>query len=137
ENAIAKGPQHIFDSLRRQRGERGVVVGRFDDDLMRAYAVHLVEHSFGLLVEIAFDDQRGELVRDDAHRPTGRIPLRRATVRAGPVGHDFWRRLALVAVTKGTKSSPLDLDGFTQKIAGTLGAIGGDDDPTTHNRVFS
>ena len=51
ENAVAEGPEHIFNALRRQRGQGGIVVGRLDDDLVRADAVHLVEHAFGLAVQ--------------------------------------------------------------------------------------
>src|SRR5205085_12223668 len=42
ENAVAEGPEDVFDPFGREGGEAGVVVGGLDDDLMRADAVHLV-----------------------------------------------------------------------------------------------
>ena len=50
ENAVAEGPEHVFDALGWELREGHVVVGRFDDDFVGADAVHLVEHAFGLLV---------------------------------------------------------------------------------------
>ena len=50
ENAIAKGPQNIFDTFRRQGCEVSIVVWRLDDHLVRADAIHAVKHAFGLPV---------------------------------------------------------------------------------------
>ena len=40
-----------------------------DDDLVGADAVHLVVDAVAALVQVAFDLQRGELVRHDADAP--------------------------------------------------------------------
>ena len=55
EDAIAEGPENVFDPFGGEGSEAGVVVGGLDDDLMRTDAVHLVKHAFGLAIELAFD----------------------------------------------------------------------------------
>ena len=55
ENAIPECPQDIFNSLRGQGGQIGIVIGRFDNDLMRPNPIHTVKHSFRLPVQIAFN----------------------------------------------------------------------------------
>ena len=40
EHAIAIRPQHLFDFAQLHVGERELVVGRFDNDLVRADPVH-------------------------------------------------------------------------------------------------
>ena len=72
EHALAERPQHALDGDDRQRGQRLRVLGRLDDHLVGADAVHLVEQPLALAVERALDLQRGELVRDDPHVPPGR-----------------------------------------------------------------
>ena len=59
------------------------MVGRFDDDFMGADAVHLVEHAFGLAVQVALNAQRRELVGNDANGPTRCVPLRAADRHSG------------------------------------------------------
>src|SRR5271154_116665 len=69
ENTIAEGPEHVFNSFRRKRREsRGVFRG-FDDDFVSADAVHLVEHAFGLLVQIALDAERRKFIGNDTDGP--------------------------------------------------------------------
>ena len=69
DDAVAKCPEHVFDSLLGKSRQSGIVLGRLDDDLVRADAVHLVEHAFGLATQASLDAKRGKLVRDHAHRP--------------------------------------------------------------------
>ena len=112
------------------------MVGRLDNDFVRADAVHLVEHAFGLLVEIAFDAERGELIGDYANGPAGAVFLGRAAVGAGAVGQDLWRRLALIAIAEGAEAA-LDPHGFAHKVGRAFSAIGGNDYPSAHDGVFS
>ena len=83
EDAVAEGPEYVLDALGRQRSQRRVVVGRFDDHLVRADAVHLVEHAFGLAAQIAFDAQRGELVGHYADGPAGSMAAAAARLGLG------------------------------------------------------
>src|SRR5579872_5197444 len=137
ENSIAEGPQNIFDTFRRQRCEVGVMVWSLDDYLVRADAVHAVKHAFGLPVQISFDSERRKLIGDHAHGPSRCIPLRtRSTVRIGTIRLNFRRRLALVPITEGTKSS-LNLHIFPNKIGWALRPVGRDDHPASNNRIFS
>jgi len=55
ENAVAEGPEHIFNSLGRKIRQAGVMVRSFDDDFVSANAIHPVEHALGLAVEVSFD----------------------------------------------------------------------------------
>jgi len=116
EDAVAEGPEYVFDALGGEIGQAGVVIRGFDDDFVRANAVHAVKHALGLAVEIALDAKCGELVGNHAHCPTGRVALRRrATVRIGAVGLDLRRSLRFVTVTKRTEP-PSYLHSVTSKI---------------------
>src|SRR5512146_2414929 len=102
DDAIAISPEHIFNALFRHRGQRGEVVGRLDDDLVRADAVHLVEHSLGLPVQVPFNAERGELVGYDANRPALRIGAARPTVLRRTVSKNLRWCLVLIAVAERT-----------------------------------
>src|SRR5450432_257820 len=137
EDAVAEGPQNVFDALGGQGGKAGRMVRRLDDDLVRADAVHAVEHALGLTVQGAFDAQGWELVGDDADRPSGRVALRgRAAICVGAVGLNFRRSLALVAVAKRAESA-LDFQVFADEVSGAFGAVCGNDHPAANNRIFS
>ena len=65
-----------------------VVVGRLDDDLVGAHAVHPVEEPLARRLEVALDAQRRELVRHHAVRPArlvrrGRRAARPARISGG------------------------------------------------------
>ena len=77
KDSVAEGPKHIFDALGRQRSQGRVVIRGFNDDLVRADAVHAVKHALGLAVQATLDPKGGELVRHHANRPARRIALRR------------------------------------------------------------
>ena len=112
------------------------MVGRFNDNFVSADAVHLVEHAFGLLVEVAFDAERREFVRDYSNCPAGSVFLRSAAVGVGAVGKDFRRRLAFIAVAEGTEAT-FDLDGLAHEVGRALGAVGRNDYPSAYDGVFS
>src|ERR1019366_7690433 len=136
EYAITKGPQNVFDPFRGKRGHGGIVVGRFDDDFVGAYAIHLVKHALGLLVQIAFDAERRELVRDDPDRPTRTVFLSRTAVGAWAIGQYLRRRLAFIAIAEGAESA-LDLHRFAHKVGRPPGAIRGNNHPPATDGVFS
>ena len=73
EHAVAERPQHALDLRLRHRRKPLVVIGRLDDDLVRADAAHPVEHPLALAVERALDAQRRELVGHDAQVPAGAV----------------------------------------------------------------
>src|SRR6202011_4832610 len=125
--AIAEGPQDVFNALGRKGGQAGGMIGRFDNDLMRADPVHFVEHAFGLTAEIALNPERREFIGYDADCPARSVALwGRATIRSWPVGLNFGWGLGLVAIAKGAKAA-FDLHIFADKVGGALGAVGRDD----------
>ena len=137
ENAIAESPEHILDPLGWKVGQAGVVVRSFDDDLMRPNAVHAVEHALGLAVQIALDAECRKLVGNHAHRPARSIALgRRPAVGVGAVGLDLRRSLGFVAVTEGAEAAS-DFDRLAGEVGRTLGAVGRNNDPAAHDRIFS
>ena len=92
------------------------MIGRLDDDLVRANAVHPVEHAFGLAIQIAFDTQRRKLVRNDPNGPPGSVAQwRRAAVGIGTVCLDFRGCLALIARAEGAEPAS-DSHAFAHKI---------------------
>src|SRR3979411_2092395 len=105
KNPIAKCPQHVFDPSRRQCRQGGVVVGRFNDDLMSADAIHLVKHSLGLLVQVAFDSQRRKFVGHHPYGPTGSVFRPGSAVCVWPIGQNLGWSFVLVTVIKRAKTS--------------------------------
>src|SRR5260370_40312181 len=73
EHAVAVGPQNVFRSAGRERGERGHVVWRLDDHFVRADAVHFVKEAFAFAGEIALYAKRGGAIRGDANAPGWRV----------------------------------------------------------------
>ena len=137
DHPVAERPDHVFHPLDGKVGERRAMFRCLDDHLMRAHAVHLVEHAFGRAVQTAFNAQRRKFVGDYAHPPSRRVARRLRPADDGrAVAQHFGRRLVLVARTKRAESA-LHLDGLAGKICGPLGAIGGDDHPAAGDRIFS
>jgi len=100
-------------------------------------AIHPIKHPISLTVETALNAERRELVGDHTNRPARGITLgRRSAVGIWPVGLDLGWSFGLVSVTKWAKPTP-DLYFITDKVGGTLGAVGGNYDPASHDRVFS
>jgi len=136
-HAVAEGPDHIFHALDGKRSQRLVVIRSLNDDLMCAYAVHLVKHTFGRAIQIAFNSQSGKLVGHNADTPAGRVVGRlRPPGNGRAVAQHLGRRLAFVAGAKWTEPAFL-LDGLADKIRRAFRPVGRDDDPTTRDRVFS
>src|SRR5262249_42941176 len=131
DEAIAIDPEHLTDVVFGQAGDRNLVVRAFDDDLVRAHAMHLVVDAVAALIEVPFDLERRELVGDHAHPPT-------TLIGAGmpfAVGQNLVRRLVLVPFAKRAKRAAQGLR-FRLGHHGTLGAFGRDDHPATDNRIF-
>src|SRR5579862_8114744 len=137
ENAVAEGPQNIFNSFRRQRCQTRIVIRRFDDYFVGADAVHTIEHALGLPIQGTLNSKCRKLVGNYSHRPSWRVSLwPRSTIRVGPISLNLRRRLAFIPVTKGAEAS-LDLHVFPHEIRWALRPIGRDNYPTSNNRIFS
>ena len=99
---------------------------------MGADAVHLVVDAVAALVEVAFDLQRGKLVRHDADAPAFLV----GSGAAFAVGENLMRRVRLRCLRRTDRSCRC-----RQRLGlrrdGSLGAIGGDDDPAADNRIFA
>jgi hypothetical protein len=109
------------------------VLRGFDDDFVRADAVHFVEEAFAFAVEIAFDAERREAVGYDANVPAGSVGA--AAVAA--VDENFRRSFVLRAGTEGAILGARDKHALAEKVGGALSAIGGDDHPSAGDGVFS
>src|SRR5438094_4161267 len=133
QHPIAPGPEDALDLLLAHRRQRGQVIGRFDDHLVRAHPVHPVEEPFTFAVEIAFYSQRGKFVRHDPQVPALRIGL-----RAVAVGENFRRRFVLVSLAKRAEIVPL-VGGncLDLKVARALLPLGRNDHPAAGDGVFA
>src|SRR5580692_5382341 len=137
KNAVAESPEHVFDSLGRKRGQARLMVGSFDDDLVRPNPVHAIEHALGLAVEAALNAEGWKFVGNHSHRPSRGIALRcRPSVRVRTVRLNLGWRLALIPVTERTKST-LQFHSVTGKVGWTFGAVRRNNYPSTDNWIFS
>src|ERR1700692_255118 len=109
------------------------MVGRFDDNLVRADAVHPIEEPFALPVQISLDSKRGEFVGNDAHLPARRV--RAASVAS--ILENLGRRLRFMAVTKRADADSLDLDALAEEIRRPLGSIRRNNDPSSSDGILS
>src|ERR1039458_1240394 len=132
DDAVAVGPQDIFNALLRNGGQGSVVVGRFDNDLVRPNPAHLVEHAFGLTVQAAFDSEGGKLVRHHAYRPVRGVTRRPIWA----IRQHFGRRLAFIAVAERAKAA-LQFHRLTAEVVRAFGAIGRNDYPSSQDWIFA
>ena len=108
-----------------------IVVGAFDQHLVRADSVHQIVQPVAAPSRRALDAQRGELVADRAHPPSRTVRLR-AVLAIGehlgrrhllhPGAERAWRPLALVSIQF--------------EIRRALATLGGHDHPTSDDRVL-
>jgi hypothetical protein len=133
EHAIAVGPEDVFDSARLERGESGHVVGSFDNDFMRADAVHFVEQAFAFAIEIAFDAESGEPIGNDTDVPAGGV----GAAAVATVDENLWRGFAFGARAERAILGAGDEDAFAEKIGGAFSAVGGDDDPAACDGILT
>src|SRR5664280_1601962 len=132
DDAVPVRPQNVFNSLLRNGGQGGIVIGRLDDDLVRPNAVHLVEHALGLPVQAALDSECRKLVGHHAYRPIRCVT--RSAVRA--IRQHLGRGLAFIAVAERAKAT-LHFHRLTAEVGGTFGAIGGNDYPSSNDWIFA
>src|SRR5579884_1006793 len=130
DDAIAECPEHVFDAFVRHVGECVSVIRSFDNNFMRADAVHAVVHAVGAAIEVALDSQSGILVRNHADRPARFIAL--ATIA---ISKDLGRSFALVARTKRAESAFKNYR-MSCEIARPACSIGGDNDPASADGVL-
>src|SRR5260370_8477558 len=79
EDSLPESPKHIFDALQGHRRQSLHVVGRFDDHLVSAHAVHAVEHALVHPIQIALNANRSKLVGYHAQVPARYVPPRTTT----------------------------------------------------------
>ena len=88
-------------------------------------------------LRLPFDAKRRKLVGHHAHRPARSIALgRRSAVGIRAVGLNLRRSLGFVAVTERAEAA-FDSDRLADEVGRTLGAVGRNDDPAAHDRIFS
>ena len=76
--------------------------------------------------------KNGNLFGDDAKAPAGFVC--RST---SSISQNLRRRPQFIARTEGTKANSLDFHLLPAEIARALGAVGGDNNPSTGYRIFS
>ena len=131
--AVPEGAHHVLDGRRCEVGELRVVVGRLDEHLVGADAVHEIVEAFPAPLGRAVDAQRGEPVRDDADAPAGRIGRR---VGALPVGEQLRRCLRLVAAAEHARAVGPRGTG-DREVRRPANALGRDHHPPTGDRVLA
>src|SRR5205823_10835852 len=131
DDAIAEGPEHIFDALCRHGGEGLVMIRRLDDHFVCADAIHAVVHAVRTAVQVSFDPQCRILVGNHADRPAGLVPFALPMTK----GEDLRRSLGFIARTKGTEST-LENYGVSDEISRSARAIGRDNDPASGDGVL-
>src|ERR1051326_6415492 len=109
------------------------MVRGFDNDLVRADAIHLVVETFALSVERPLDSQGRKFVGHDTERPARSI-RRRAIVA---VSEHLRRGLALVPIAKGAKAGTADLYFVADKVRRALGPVGCDDNPPAGDGILT
>jgi hypothetical protein len=119
-NPLAACPERFLDGRLAQRGERLLVPGRFDDHLVRADAVHLVENPLALPIERPFHTQHGNPVRHDPQRPARRV----GCAPVASEGEQLSGRHLLVSFTEGTRGIRRHVDGLEVKVGAMLSALG-------------
>src|ERR1022692_2071340 len=131
-HSVLESPEDFLDLPLRHFSHGDGMVGGFDDDLVRADAVHLVVHPFALPVELAFDAEHRELVRHHANAPTGLV-----AAAAGSVGQNLGRGLVFVTRVEGANAGGGRRHRLPDKVVGAFGAIGRDDYPSPHDGVLT
>src|SRR5229473_1295192 len=97
QHAITITPEDVLHGAFGQGGERRKMVGRLDDNFVRADSVHLVKETFAFAVQFAFDAQCRKFVWHHADAPARRVWA--STVPA--VDEDFRRSSRFIAHAKG------------------------------------
>ena len=102
DDAVAIGPEDVFNLLKRQLSQAVFVPRRFDDHFMRADPIHPIIETDPFAAQIAFYMKGGKLIRDYTDSPVRRIGLR----GFNPIGHDFFRRQPFLTRAEGAEGCP-------------------------------
>ena len=134
DHAIAIGPEHVLDPFCRHVGQAICVVRGLDDDFMCSDPIHSIVEAETLAVEVAFDVERGELVRHDTYGPVWAVGLHRLQ----SVGHDFFRRQSLLPWAKWAKGCGQRPGGMHwDKVVRPTAPFRRNNHPPTDNRITS
>src|SRR6185437_11725681 len=134
ENPVTKCPEQVFHPFYRHGGQSFHMVGGLNDHLMSADAVHLVEHSIGLAVQVTFNTQSRKFVRHHTQVP---VCVALAAIFSRPIRQNFRRRLSFIARTKRAETGRLDVGTLAGEISGAFGTVSGNDYPTSRYGIFS
>ena len=133
DHPLAVGEQHVGHRVGRQRGQRGLVIGRLDHDLVGAHAVHPVVES---LAASAPDRPRCG-ARGTCWRRPGRTSPGSFGRRVGrAAGEDLGRGLVLVAADRTRSCRPRGRTGSVLEVRRPARALGGDDHPAPDDRIL-
>src|SRR5208283_5767751 len=96
-----------------------LVLGRFNNLLVRSDPVHFVEQPFAFAIELAFNPQRWKAIRDHTDVPAGGI----GASPVAAVGQNLRRCLSFIARTERAVSWRARENAFAQKIHWPLPAV--------------
>ena len=109
------------------------MVWSFNDHLVCADPLHLVEKTFAFTIELAMDLKDGILIRHDADLPSGLVG-RSAIAEC----EDFFGGAAFIAGAERTSRVGCRRGhGFTAKVTWPPGSISGDNHPSIGDGVFT
>ena len=132
QHTVAKSPKHVFHCLLTDGGQRGLMIGSFNDDFMGSNTIHLVKQALTLAIQIPFNAQGREFIGDYPKVPSRTVSS--TSIRS--ITQDFRRRFVFISVAKWAKSA-FDLNRFFYKIARTFAAISSNDYPSPSDWIFS
>src|SRR5216684_3062388 len=133
QHAITITPEDVLHGAFGQGGERRKMVGRLDNDFMRADSVHLVKETFSFAVQFAFDAQGGKFVW---HNPDA--PARRVWASAVPsVDENFRRSSSFIAHAEGAILLFSRDDALPEEIVRPLSSFRRNDHPSARDRVLT
>ena len=133
QDAVAVSPEHILQFLFGKGRQGRLVLRRFDDDFMRAHAVHAIVQAKAFPSQLALDLKCRKLVRHHANMP----PRRVGRFVIGPVGEDFRGSLSLIARTQRAQRHRGKGRCHRAKVSRSTRAVRRDDDPASDDRIAS
>src|SRR5262245_10308931 len=125
-------PDHLRDLIDGHVCHVQIVLWRFDNDFVGAYAIHSIMNALTPAIKPSFNPECGKFIWNDSHLPTRLVRPASVVTDSG----DFVRGFALISLAERAEPSWWDFRGC-KKIEGFATSFRGDDNPTLLNRVVA